>query len=98
MVVIENDRPWEILAALNDLGIAGVVVVDQSDKTGSNTAAWVGGEYATRDDFLAAWTQQYPESDEKTKAFKVDDTTREALWHLQIYSHAWPWDYIGFTP
>ena len=37
VVVIENDRPWEILAALNDvaalkdLGIAGVAVVDPSD-------------------------------------------------------------------
>ena len=82
VVVIENDRPWEILAAL-PTEIAGVAVVDQSDKTGSNTAAWIGGDYATRGDFLAAWTHGSISTDKTTEALKVDETTRQALWHLQ---------------
>ena len=62
VVVLENDRPWEILAGLRQTfgDMACVAVVDQSTKwKGNNTAAWIGGNPDASENMKTIWKSQF---------------------------------------
>jgi hypothetical protein len=61
VVVIENDRPWEILTGLRTAigsDMACVAVVEKSD-IGGNTAACLGGNREARTIIKDIWNAQY---------------------------------------
>jgi hypothetical protein len=90
VVVVENDRPWEILSELKQPSEVGgpmpmphiecVAVVDQSSITAINNTALIGGRKGRAKEITDLWTKQFGvEGDSLVK-------TQIALGHLNMTS------------
>ena len=91
VVVVENDKSWEILESLRNTTptMGGVAVVDQSKREAHNNSAWIGGTRSTLGEIQTTWKNQYGDEKEseaknrialgKMRGTKSHSTIRETI-------------------